>query len=234
MKPTPAHNPKTSLFISALFFTGIVTSGGAMLYLHSNPTTDAFPIAYAIVGFTFFLGIVAISILSRSKTHTIVYLEKKQDTMETTNQHFGSNSKLNKQAIESLFEKRVGAQQVLNEICSQLQAGQAALYTRTEKVIELKFGYALPAENKINYQVGEGLIGRVAAEGKTLYIDKLPNNYTTVFSGLGVTSPTYLCITPVKKGDQTAGVLEIASFSPISYETLLDLEQVSEKLAILI
>ncbi|MCW5909488.1 MAG: GAF domain-containing protein [Cyclobacteriaceae bacterium] len=234
MKPTAENNPKTPLAVSAIFYVGIAASAWFLFSLYNNPALHLFTIAYAIVGATIFTGIVAVALLSRARTNTIVYLEKRQAHTEASHQQASSNSRLNRRAIDNLLEKKAGAQQVLNEICNQLQAGQAALYTRVDKTIELKFGYALPAENKINYQVGEGLIGRVAAEGKTLYIDKLPDNYTTVFSGLGVASPSYLSITPVKQGETTAGVMEIATFSPLSYDTLLDLEQVSEKLATLI
>lgn len=234
MKSSVEQYSGVVLTAAILFYAGIAASAWFLFRLSGNLSADALVIAYGVVGITFFAGVVTVTLLARSRKHTIVYLEKKQERTESNGQQSGTDSQLNNQVINNLLESKADGQQILNEICNQLQAGQAALYTQDGQTLTLKFGYALPAENKAAYQVGEGLIGRVAAEGKTLYIDKLPENYATVFSGLGVTSPTYLSVTPVKQGSNAAGVIEIATFSPLSYQTLVDLERIGEKLATLI
>ncbi|HDT12578.1 MAG TPA: hypothetical protein ENO01_02855 [Candidatus Marinimicrobia bacterium] len=42
---------------------------------------------------------------------------------------------------------------------------------------------------------GEGLIGAVALEKKSIYTDKIPDSYLTITSGLGKANPKYLYIT---------------------------------------
>lgn len=224
-----------TLLASVLFYIGIAASAWLLFSLYKNQNAQLFTLTYLIVGTTFLFGIIAVTLVSITKTHSVVYLEKSNAETERAQQNQSNNSKLNKLALQNLVDTNgANAQLVLNEICTQLQAGQAALYARTNQTIELKYGFALPAKNKSQYEVGEGLIGRVAAEGKTLYIDKLPENYTTVFSGLGVASPSYLTIAPLKQGNTIAGVIEIATFSPLTYDTLIELEHVGEQLATII
>jgi GAF domain-containing protein len=110
----------------------------------------------------------------------------------------------------------------LQAVCKQLEAGQGAIYKVVEeegrKKVEMKSGYALSIGEStvISYDVGEGLIGQTAAGGKTLYLDDVPEGYVKIVSGLGSASPRFLLIVPVKQQDNVLGVIEIASFTPIT------------------
>jgi putative methionine-R-sulfoxide reductase with GAF domain len=110
----------------------------------------------------------------------------------------------------------------IHAICKQLEAGQGAVYIAKEesgiRKVELKAGYALSIGEStvIKYEFGEGLIGQSAAGAKTLYVDEVPEGYVKILSGLGSASPRYLLIVPMKKEEKVIGVVEIASFSPIS------------------
>jgi methyl-accepting chemotaxis protein len=82
--------------------------------------------------------------------------------------------------------------------------------------VELKSAFALPiGEHEIKYEFGEGLIGQVAASGKSIYLDEVPEGYKSIMSGLGMAVPKYLFITPIKKDNAVKAILEIATFSPI-------------------
>ncbi len=74
-------------------------------------------------------------------------------------------------------------------------------------------------------------MGRVAAEGNTIYLDKLPEGYITIFSGLGAASPSFLAIVPIKDQTGVTGIIEIASFKELNKNTLADLEKVGGMLA---
>jgi methyl-accepting chemotaxis protein len=84
--------------------------------------------------------------------------------------------------------------------------------------VELQRGYALAIGEStiISYEFGEGLIGQAAAGGRSLYVDDVPEGYIKIVSGLGSASPKYLLIVPVKNEANVIGVIEIASFTPIS------------------
>jgi hypothetical protein len=120
------------------------------------------------------------------------------------------------------------SQSMVNSLARQLQAGQIALYVSVGNAFELKCGFALSSQESKRhvYANGEGLVGRVAEEGTTLYIDILPTGYITVFSGLGAASPSYLAIVPLKHENEVRGILELATFVPLAANTILQLEKI--------
>ncbi len=81
------------------------------------------------------------------------------------------------------------------------------------------------------YQMGEGLIGQVAKDRKTLYIDNVPEGYIQTLSGLGKGTPRYLIILPIVKNGFTIAVLEFATFNPIPEPAEKILETLSKKLS---
>lgn len=118
-------------------------------------------------------------------------------------------------------------------ICKEIEAGQAALYKiKEEKKIsslhlETTYAWHIPEFEAPNYEIGEGLIGQVAKEGKVMFIDSLPEGYISqILSGLGGASPTHLFIAPIKQKEKTLGVVEIASFKKFSQADQSFLENV--------
>jgi hypothetical protein len=84
----------------------------------------------------------------------------------------------------------------------------------------MKSGFAVVlAEDEKNpsFQWGEGLIGQVAASGKSIYLDELPEGYASrIESGLGSALPKFLFILPIKKENEIIGVIEVATFTNLS------------------
>jgi putative methionine-R-sulfoxide reductase with GAF domain len=117
---------------------------------------------------------------------------------------------------------RVKLEKILTGICNELEACQGALYvTRQQeqrRILELAASYAyFFAESKtICYEFGEGLVGQVAKEGRTINISTIPEGYITIVSGLGSSSPNHLIIVPLNYENVVFGVLELASFKEIS------------------
>lgn len=177
----------------------------------------AFAFCYAIIFFT-----------QRAKKETIVYLDKKMASSES--QQSSSEGQLLDNLNLNAIRQKINAasadeklQSGLNELCNQLNAGQAALYTLTtkgeDKVLDLKCGYALalPEGEQPSFLWGEGLIGQAAASGKTEYLDELPEGYAArIESGLGGALPKFLFIFPLKKETDTIGVVELATFINLS------------------
>jgi len=65
---------------------------------------------------------------------------------------------------------------------------------------------------------GETLPGQVAKDKKILNVNNIPENYFTVVSGLGKSSPNNLLIVPVVEKDDTIAVIELATFKPYDKE----------------
>jgi transcriptional regulator with GAF, ATPase, and Fis domain len=217
-----------------LFFTGIIISGGSLVLL-----VEAFPdnLSYQAciaISTTFITGIVSISLARWSKEYVIIYREKpKEQQSAKLKEDQTITGSLNIKSLENILVNNEGPQRWMNEMCSQLGAGQAAVYRVDPDQIELKFGFALAGEkiSGVKYSSGEGLIGRVATEGKPLYISPLPEGYITIYSGLGSSSPKYLTILPLKNNNEVVGILEVATFTNLDSGTREQLEKISGQIS---
>jgi hypothetical protein len=113
-------------------------------------------------------------------------------------------------------------EKALRSFCTELEACQGALFltehAEGKKFIEFCAGYAyhLPDSQRLRYEFGEGLAGQVAKEGLLVNLSSVPDNYITILSGLGKSSPNHLVIAPLRHADssEVLGVMEIASFKP--------------------
>lgn len=233
MKTSILHKAPTVL--ATLFFIGIVTSAYTLFLVGENSGAHNLLIASIVIAATFLCGIVAIYVLAARKNEKVVYVEKTKHA-ELVSQEIVTEEtgQLNINQIEKIVEGPYDSlQNALNEVCEQLQAGQGAIYIADQQKFNLKYGYAISFDKQLatQYEFGEGLIGRVASEKKMLCIDKLPENYLTIFSGLGSASPSYLVMVPIVKANKVEGVLELAMFHVVNNSTLEQLKKVTEILA---
>jgi hypothetical protein len=182
---------------------------------------QAFLPVYIVLGFTFVLGFFTIYYNLQHRREVIVFRDKKLQQEITDRENAVKNAISLDGVKESLNadDKKDVLRGALHAICKQLDAGQGAIYEALEsngvRKVELKSGYALNMGEStvVSYEFGEGLIGQAAANGKTLYIDDVPEGYIKIVSGLGSASPRFLLIVPLKAQEKTRGVIEIASFS---------------------
>lgn len=244
---------KLSLLVAILFFIGIISSFYVMFTLphdlifkggmtSSSLASGVYTKLFIVIAFTFILGVIAINVTMNAKKEIIVYKEKRNQE-ETTLTH-GTDSKGTSIDIQTFSNtlKSLKADKILplglHTICQMLQAGQGAFYlikfSNGKNMAEMKSTFALPInENEsIEFEFGEGLIGQVAASGKAMYLDELPEGYSqTIVSGLGVAAPKYLFIAPIKKENKVIAVIEIATFSPINESSRKQTEEMAGLLA---
>ncbi len=92
--------------------------------------------------------------------------------------------------------------------------GAFYIYDEQEKLLKNIATYAYNRrkyENK-TFKLGQGLIGAAAFEKDIIYRKEIPENYTTITSGiLGNKKPRTLLITPLLGDKKLQGVIEIAS-----------------------
>jgi putative methionine-R-sulfoxide reductase with GAF domain len=188
-----------------------------------------------IVGLTLILGlgsiILALYLVSYSETkEKIVYVDNtdEQNKEEIHAEDLAKKEDLDNQVksiqagldefkdIKSKYEK------VLSGLCMKMDASQGILYSvqkeKNKRFIQLfaSFAYNLPESKTVRYELGEGLAGQVAKEGKIINIKDIPEGYITIISGLGASSPNHLAILPIKENGEVIFVVEIASFNEIS------------------
>lgn len=222
-----------NLLLGVLFVLGI---GLSLYFIYSLPDSlhltsgfqPEFMPVYIVVGLTFITGALAVLSAMRYQKEVIVFRDRITDTGKTEGENGDQAGKttISLESVKSNLQQAGGEKELLQSalqaISKQLEAGQGAIYRVQEddgkRFLELKSGYALSIGEStvIRYEFGEGLIGQAAVSGRTLYIDDVPNGYVKIISGLGSASPKYLLIVPVKKQEQVKGVIELASFTPLT------------------
>jgi methyl-accepting chemotaxis protein len=102
-----------------------------------------------------------------------------------------------------------------------------------DKFIELTACYAFDRRKYLQKRIslGEGLVGTCFVEKKNIYMEKIPENYMQITSGLGDDSPRALLITPLKVNEEIFGVIELASFHPFKKHEIEFTEIVGEIIA---
>jgi PAS domain S-box-containing protein len=79
---------------------------------------------------------------------------------------------------------------------------------------------------------GEGIVGQAALERKQVLITDVPDDYIRVTSGLGEATPRTLCVTPLLLEGRVVGMLELASFAPLTDSALEYLRQAAPSVAV--
>jgi hypothetical protein len=235
--PTKVTRLTIACFFAAVLFSFyfLLTLPNDLVYqggmIDSGRATGVYAKLFIVVGLTFVFCYGVIHYLQKTKKETIVYLDKKIDTSNqqgsesTAEQKQNSfNANLLREKISKVKLQEEKWQQGLNQLCNQLNAGQGALYLVKNKgdknSLDLKSGFALVLgenENSPSFEWGEGLIGQVAASGKSIYLEELPEGYAArIESGLGNALPKFLLVFPIKNENEIKGVIEIATFTALS------------------
>lgn len=127
---------------------------------------------------------------------------------------------------------------LVRELVKYLEINQGAFFlvNEIEKeniYLELKAAYAYEykTEKEKNIKAGESLIGQCFVEKETIYMNKVPNNYLKISSGLGEEKPASVLIVPLKRENKVFGVLELASFFEFEKHKIQFVEKISESIA---
>ncbi|MFC2104071.1 GAF domain-containing protein [Bacteroidota bacterium] len=107
------------------------------------------------------------------------------------------------------------SEKLLSNIAKEFDIVQGLLFLKDKKSntfeITGKYAYFGDEEPK-SFNLGETLSGQVAKNKKTLILKEIPENYVTILSGLGSSSPNHVIIIPVIVEDKTTAIIELASF----------------------
>ncbi|HPV57221.1 MAG TPA: GAF domain-containing protein [Tenuifilaceae bacterium] len=109
---------------------------------------------------------------------------------------------------------------MLSRIAKKFDIVRGVFYQKNvgSGIFSFTAGYAFFSETQpVSYIEGDTLPGQVAKNKHLLNLDKVPDGYITVLSGLGKGSPRHLLIIPVvSSSNETVGIIELASFKPFN------------------
>ncbi|MDN4165778.1 GAF domain-containing protein [Cytophagales bacterium LB-30] len=130
------------------------------------------------------------------------------------------------------------ADRVLTHLIKYLNVNQGSLFVLNEEeeddpFLELKASYAFDRKKFIEkrIEIGQGLIGQCYLEKQSISLSKVPDEYITITSGLGLANPKYLLIVPLNFNESVFGVIELASFAPFAAHEVDFVEKLGESIA---
>jgi CheY-like chemotaxis protein/signal transduction histidine kinase/CHASE3 domain sensor protein len=93
-------------------------------------------------------------------------------------------------------------------------------------------GVPADADVPVRFQVREGLLGKVAADGQTMIVRDVPDGYLTIGSALGRDKPRHLLLMPALADDLVNAVIELGFLHPVDDQILELLDQASAPIGI--
>ena len=104
--------------------------------------------------------------------------------------------------------------EIINMLVSEIEIMSGLFFYRDQHdTFTAMASYAFPHnEAPRQFVEGEGLNGQVAKNGQVQVIRNIPEQYGSVFSGLGSGKPAYLAIIPLVVEEHTIAVIEVAGF----------------------
>ena len=127
--------------------------------------------------------------------------------------------------------------QVMRHLVRYLEVNQGGLFVKTEAEgktwLELTacYAYEKKKHSEKRLALGQGLVGQCAQEQKMMVLTNVPDQYTTITSGLGEATPSCIVIVPLCWNQEVYGVVELASFHRLANHQLTFLEKVAETIA---
>jgi CheY-like chemotaxis protein/signal transduction histidine kinase/HAMP domain-containing protein len=132
------------------------------------------------------------------------------------------------------------ARNILTELSRLVAAHYGAFYIveGRDEGIRLKLLSSLAAPEldgqKMEFRLGEGLVGECAAQREVVHIKRVPEEYLRIRSGLGEARPADILVLPAVFEGQLKAVLELASFENFGVNQLAFLEQLMEVIGIVL
>lgn len=125
---------------------------------------------------------------------------------------------------------------ILGFLTNYLGAVAGAIYVEKAGRYHRTAAHGVPSDVALPASFGrnDSLFGHVIKDHRPIAVGEVPDEYITFGSGLGQGKPRYLALAPAIVEGDIRGVFELGFLSPISDQTLVLLEQVSELIAVAI
>ena len=127
------------------------------------------------------------------------------------------------------------AKEILSNLVAYLNVPMGAIYlpsTEKRNTYDLVGSIAFGKEKHYvrSVALGEGIVGTVAKERKTLNITDIPDDYFRVSSGFGEAKPKNIIVIPIKLESKVFGIIELASLQKFQHFELEFIDELSKTL----
>ncbi len=96
------------------------------------------------------------------------------------------------------------------------------------------YAYHSISESPPQIRIGQGLLGQCAKSRSIIHTKDIPPGYASITSGVGESSPQELLLLPILFEQKLLGVIELASFSPVSDDQVELVSEISHDIGVVI
>jgi CheY-like chemotaxis protein/signal transduction histidine kinase len=129
-------------------------------------------------------------------------------------------------AMQQADHPKILGQMVVSRLVPLTGAGAGVFYLwrREAELLELIASYGFSEHKGVahSYRLGEGLVGQCGLEKEVINLTEVPGDYLRITSSLGEAPPRAILVAPLLSKGALMGVIEIATFTPLS-QTVRDL-----------
>ena len=250
----PMNSKRSAKLLAFASFTLTVILSFILIGIFHNHSETGFPagiyvLIVAIIGLSLLnmvqvmkttaQSISADEYLKRSYDRNEAETGEKKDSQEAAEQEEERDQQLDPAVYEKKFlpegdkthELTQFTEEVLSNIARELDIVQGLFYIRRQEsetfAVKGKFAY-FGEQEPGDFELGSALTGQTAKNQKVLRLSKIPENYITILSGLGSSSPKSLMLVPVIHEGETIGLIELAAFKNFGRSTEVLFNQLSE------
>ncbi|MVM34801.1 response regulator [Spirosoma sp. HMF4905] len=140
------------------------------------------------------------------------------------------------EALQNLQVPESVAKNSIQTLSHYLNVPAAGFYLYEEQGsdqrLQLSASVALPVNTPQSYAIGESLVGQAATQRELSVINHVPTTFWAIQSGAGQAVPGQVVCVPLWYGTELKGVIELASFQPLTDNHLTLLKDAANDIAI--
>lgn len=125
--------------------------------------------------------------------------------------------------------------EIIKKLVQYTQGLQGGLFVlnRNDDTLKMASCYAYDRKKFVNNTVekGDGIVGQVWQEQKSVFVTELPEDHMVIKSGLGSQTPKCLLVVPLIENGIFYGIIELASFKIFEQFKIDFVEKIAENIA---
>jgi signal transduction histidine kinase/DNA-binding response OmpR family regulator len=114
------------------------------------------------------------------------------------------------------------AKKIIRFLAIYVQAPVGVIYLVDESnprdpVLKMAASHAFNQRRRLSnqFRLGEGIVGQAALEQEIIHLNRVPEDYLVIESGLGESAPHHVLVAPFMFEDKLKGAIELATFLPL-------------------